>query len=201
MTTYEQACRDAAVAGENKDCAIKAVCIATKQSYQYILGAFRICGRKEGEPTPFAITRRVMKCLDYHLVTIELSSVKGATVRTISRNLERGIYLLRTKDHILCVRNGKAHDWTAGGGYPVKTIDRVERWYCANCGSISNVDQYTLPPAKFYELPRYIRDYFQRHYSTELSTEIMRLYPRNEFRKKRLCENCRFREGRSFLKG
>lgn len=194
MGLYERAVRDSVAVGEHKDCAIKAVSIATGNPYQYILGAFRAFGRKLGQVTPFHSTGRVIQCLDYHLVEVPLSTVTGRTVRTIPKQLPRGIFLLRTSKHILCVKNGKAHDWTAGRGHRVTDIYRVERWYCDICKSTERVEEKVLPPTEFCTLPTYVRKYFHEQFSTRMSYRIRDLYPEKLFRHTKLCACCQKNE-------
>jgi hypothetical protein len=98
---------------EKNDCAVKAVAIVANHPYKYTHRLFAAAGRKSKRATSFYITQKVLKSLGCHIK--RTTRFNARTVRTLERQLPtKGRFLIRTKDHILAVIDGKIIDWTKG---------------------------------------------------------------------------------------
>ena len=203
MNPYEQAQHDSDAAGEDKDCAVRAVSIATGKPYQYVLGAFSVAGRVSGQRSKLFHTQRVLHGLNYVLVEVPLSTIAGSTVRTVPKHLpRRGTFLLGTKGHVLCVQHRKVYDWTEGRLHRVISIHRVERRTCTACNATEGLEQCEFPPVEFFQLPDYVIKYFQAVYSPgSTSYRLHELYRRACFSTKLLCSSCCSAEYEALKKG
>ena len=53
---------------------------------------------------------------------------KGKTIRSIVPHLpSRGVFLIETSSHVLCVRGGQVHDWTDGRRHRITDVHRIIR--------------------------------------------------------------------------
>jgi hypothetical protein len=51
---------------------------------------------------------------------------KGKTIRSITPHLpSRGVFLIETRAHVLCVRAGQVHDWTDGRRHRITHVHRI----------------------------------------------------------------------------
>ena len=51
---------------------------------------------------------------------------KGRTIKSIVPHLpKRGVFLIETSEHVLCVRAGKVHDWTDGRRHRITDVHRI----------------------------------------------------------------------------
>lgn len=150
--TYAMAQFSSAAVGETSDCAVRAVAVATGHDYQFIRGMFHHAGRNFGEGTPDRLTKAVLWRLGYRIDDVPLAEVSGMTVRTIIRQLKsKHTYLLHTKNHVLCVKDGKG-DWTTDRLIRVKAIWLVWRPHCIKCGT-PTIEQYWMPPTDWESVP------------------------------------------------
>lgn len=132
MTIYDTLSKESTIKGENNDCAVKAVAVATDyhEDYDGVHYAFSLCGRRFRKRTSFNITRRVVSALGFELedVTHHFGS---RTIRTLEREIRHrsGGYLVRTggrtTGHLVGVKDGKIIDWTSGRCNRIKEIYRV----------------------------------------------------------------------------
>lgn len=186
MNRFDQLCAESASANESSDCAVKAVASALNVKYQYALGALAATGREPNSATPTGLTDYALSALGWKMIQIPLSDLSGKVVRTVSRNLPRGTYLLRTKNHILCVKNGKIIDSPGLSSKRVTGVYRVEQWRCAVCGTRFSVEERYLPPDSFSELPSSMRRVLLQ-YSFNSGLDY---YAKEECKAKRFCTLC-----------
>jgi len=51
---------------------------------------------------------------------------KGKTIKSITPHLpSRGVFLIETRAHVLCVRGGEVHDWTDGRQHRITHVHRI----------------------------------------------------------------------------
>ena len=51
---------------------------------------------------------------------------KGKTIKSIVPHLpSRGVFLIETRSHVLCVRAGQVHDWTDGRRHRITEVHRI----------------------------------------------------------------------------
>ena len=51
---------------------------------------------------------------------------KGKTIKSIVPHLpKRGVFLIETRSHVLCVRAGQVHDWTDGRRHRITEVHRI----------------------------------------------------------------------------
>ena len=50
---------------------------------------------------------------------------QARTVRTLARELSKGTFIVRTREHVLCLRDGVVHDWTSGRRHQIKAVYEV----------------------------------------------------------------------------
>ena len=51
---------------------------------------------------------------------------KGKTIKSITPHLpSRGVFLIETSSHVLCVRGGEVHDWTDGRRHRITHVHRI----------------------------------------------------------------------------
>lgn len=109
--------------GENNDCAVKAIALATGCAYIEALTMLAEKGRKTGRGTYFhKQTVPVMQELGFAL---ERYYPRSATVRTLTKELKEGTWLVRTSGHILCIKDGECLDWTNGRLHRIVDVHRV----------------------------------------------------------------------------
>lgn len=189
---YDMTHAPSSAAGEKRDCAVRAVSIAIGVDYQFALGALAAHGRKSRDGTPMMITHRTLQGLGWTVANIPLETLKGKTVRTIARELPSdGVFLVRTRSHILCVKHGKAEDWTKGRLFKVEEVLRIDLKRCEVCGVVGNTRPIEIPPDSFSDLPQRMRAYLYRCSFTQLSEyydnlEVKYMCPccNDEFRRK-----------------
>lgn len=108
-------------------CAPLAISVATGRKFGKVRSVLARLGRKHGRGTEMAITARALNVLGYALVFDAESTRRlfDKTVPKATAHLHSGIYLVLVNRHILCVRDGICHDWTATRRHKVKGVYRV----------------------------------------------------------------------------
>lgn len=193
MNLYRKAERGSCAAREDKDCAVRAVTIATGRSYQFVLGAYKCAGRNDRQGVRAWMTKHVLLALGYTLEDVRVTAKTGKTVRTIARLLpRRGTYLIGTKGHVFCYKNGKVHDWSKGRLLRVLAISKVVKKKCEICGlTTDSLEERMFPPARFYSLPREVFTYFTKDgFQDSLSYDLRHLYKEKTFMVRLLCDPC-----------
>lgn len=120
--TYQQLRTVSRSMNENRDCAVRAVAIAANVPYRVAHATLKQLGRKNRRGTPNTVTKQAMKNLGFRL---EEKFFRAKTVRTLERELRRGVYLVWVRGHILAIKNGVVHDWTKGRCHRVKRVIEV----------------------------------------------------------------------------
>ena len=109
---------------ESRDCAVKAISIATGTDYVQVHAMLKAAGRRNRCGTYRHQTDKVIKKLGYEQVDITRQTC-GRTVRTIASELQDGNYLVFVSGHVLCIKHGIAEDWTAGRQHRVKEVMKI----------------------------------------------------------------------------
>lgn len=141
---------------ESNDCTVKALAIATGKTYEQAHGALALRGRnfrkgacmftfwealKDLGFTQKEIYRhsliRISENLNHYLKDDEQKKVnkmkrsrwaKGRTMKSIEPHLpKRGVYVIQTSTHILCVRAGQIHDWTTNRQHRITHVHHITR--------------------------------------------------------------------------
>lgn len=112
---------------EKNDCAVKAVALATGKPYADVRARMMRIGRRPKKGTPIWVTEAVLREYGYKMV-LETRFPHARTPITAARTMpKRGVYLIRTRRHILCYRAGKIQDWTDGRRHRITAIWKIVR--------------------------------------------------------------------------
>jgi len=140
--TFVELTRHTIAHAETNDCAVKAIAAATDAPYTTVLNALYAAGRRPRRGTPMAATEQVMQQLGFRMVPVLMSHfieqypAPHHTLRSVTTHhpdrfrkvwADGQTYLLRTRSHILCVKNGVNLDWTRGKAKRAWRIYRVEK--------------------------------------------------------------------------
>ena len=114
---------------DNNFCAVVAVAVAANKKFCKIKSMLEKEGRKHRQGTPISYTTKVLNKLGYRLERYDGYSWPK-TLTTATRMLpSKGTFLLRTRSHITCIKDGVMEDWAATGSrkrvyaiYQVKEI-------------------------------------------------------------------------------
>lgn len=111
---------------ENRDCAVRAVAIATDYSYEDVHYTFGLCGRKSRRGTPWEVTEKAVRLLRYRMID-KTFAISSRTVRTLERELRWSdhSYLVRVNRHLLPVVKGRVYDWTKGRLHRIIQVHRL----------------------------------------------------------------------------
>ena len=125
MKNYESCSKVAASMGEKKDCAVRAVTMATYQDYEFVWKIFNDLGRKPGCGTPWTLIWKALDKLGRKVENVT-NEYRATTVGQLGRELTKhDNILVSTSGHILCANEGQIHDWTKGRRHRIKAIYRV----------------------------------------------------------------------------
>lgn len=134
---------------------MKAVAIATKSTYEKAHGALALRGRNFGKgvcmdavwkalddlgfDAETVFNRREVEWDDDGWLTTDAQKervkkyrrsrwAKGKTIKSVAGYLpQRGVFLIQTSRHVLCVRAGQVHDWTDGRRHRITKVHRIIR--------------------------------------------------------------------------
>ena len=111
---------------ETNDCAVKAVAIATRISYERVHAVFKKAGRADGQGV--SVSRIKVALMNLGFKAKKLESWKGKTAKTL--DLPRGgDYIALTRNHALAVKFGLVKDWTSERRHRVIEVwEIVERF-------------------------------------------------------------------------
>jgi hypothetical protein len=136
---------------ESNDCTVKALAIATGKTYEQAHGALALRGRNFRKGTTMDVfwlaasdlgfTKKEVYCRFFSDRGHYLSSdnekatkyrrsrwAKGKTIKSIKPHLpKRGVYLIETSDHILCVRAGQVHDWADDRRHRIVKVHHITK--------------------------------------------------------------------------
>ena len=127
--------------GEMNACSVVAVAIATGVNYETAHGKCALRGRSYRKGLCESRMLRAMKDLDFvtepvegnHKMSPTLWRKKFGSSMTIGAMQragiipKRGVYIVFTRSHVLCVRAGQIHDWTSGRRHRVTSVYHVRR--------------------------------------------------------------------------
>jgi hypothetical protein len=124
---YDELIESSKSKGETRDCAVRAVSVAARVSYDKAHEILAAKGRRRRKGTPVDITRVAMESLGFNLTEVT-GRFQAKTIRTLKREIpSEGTFLVRTSGHILCVQDGEVHDWTNGRVHKILTIEQVTK--------------------------------------------------------------------------
>jgi len=141
---------------ESNDCTVKALAIATGKTYEQAHGALALRGRNFRKGTAmfnvfhalrdFGFTEKevyrhsaIQKAEGFYYQNCEKTQeiakkmrrtrwAKGRTIKSIEPHLpKRGVYLIQTSSHVLCVRAGQVHDWTHNRKHRITHVHHITR--------------------------------------------------------------------------
>lgn len=138
---------------EENDCTVKALAIATNSTYEKAHGALALRGRSYrkgvrmeavwgalaefGFEAETVFNRREVEWDDDGWLTTDAQKervkkyrrsrwAKGKTIKSVAGYLpQRGVFLIETRAHVLCVRAGQVHDWTDGRRHRITKVHRI----------------------------------------------------------------------------
>ena len=98
--------------GEHNDCAVRAVCLATRTPYPDVHRLFIDAGRRFRGKTKPGVSELVLSTLGVHLIDERFTP---STVNRCEYELQMSAsYLIWVRGHILAMIDGKVQDWTKG---------------------------------------------------------------------------------------
>jgi hypothetical protein len=101
--------------GENRDCSVRALAIATGRAYAECHTAFAAAGRLPNVGTTVAASRFVHEILG--LTYIETAKPWGyPTLSYFAETHPRGRFILHSNGHAFALVDGVVHDWSGGRG-------------------------------------------------------------------------------------
>lgn len=114
---------------DNNFCAVVAIAVATNKKFCKIRSMLAKEGRKHRKGTPQPYTEKVLNKLGYELVRYDSYSWPK-TLTTATRMLpSKGTFLLRTRSHITCIKDGVMEDWAATGSrkrvYQIQQVKEI----------------------------------------------------------------------------
>lgn len=143
--------------GESNDCTVKALAIATGIPYEQAHGLLALRGRSYRKGTDMSSIWSAMRELGWTATTVvdrkkiefhdrwtalghkmtttdEVKKMRkhrlypAKTIKTLPDYLpSRGIFLVETASHVLCVRAGQIHDWTKNRRHRITKIHQISR--------------------------------------------------------------------------
>ena len=129
MHRFNQLERNMATKGERNDCAVKALAIATRQSYNVAHTALAMHGRDDRAGTYPQQTYAATEMLGFSVREVwnRYDAERGCTVRTVGNKFPKGTYYVHVRGHILALVNGEVEDWTKGQRRDVLRVSKVEQ--------------------------------------------------------------------------
>jgi len=152
---YTRVSKRSAKWGEENDCTVKALAIATNSAYEKAHGALALRGRSFRKGISMNAVWKALDDLGFDAKTVfnrrevewddegwswkEGSKerakkyrrsrwAKGKTIKSVAGHLpQRGVFLIQTSAHVLCVRAGQVHDWTDGRRHRITEVHRIIR--------------------------------------------------------------------------
>ena len=148
-TAYYDLVRAAREKDETKDCAVKAIALATGAKYETVLEMLAAEGRKKKGGTHDRQTREVLRKLGYGMKKmpfIEMrkiikgypkphcNAIKNITTyhprrfpESFTERFTGKVILFFTKSHVACYRDSEMHDWSTNNRLHVTEIYEVKK--------------------------------------------------------------------------
>ena len=125
---YQETSLASALKGENNDCSVKALAIASGKHYDVVHAILKAEGRKDRKgaymPQIMAAANKLgLKCYNITRQRKQWGTVRGI----VSKLRGNRTYLVHTSRHILPVVNGKVEDWTDGRLNRVVTVWQIDK--------------------------------------------------------------------------
>lgn len=128
---YDELRAEGGLFQERKDCAVIALAIACRTTYEAAHEALAKRGRVSGKGTYFlATTAPAVFDLGFKLTRLEDNRQKNGakyTPRTIGKAFPEGYYVCRVRHHVFAMVNGQVLDHAAGRCCRIKEIYRVTK--------------------------------------------------------------------------
>lgn len=106
--------------GENNDCGVKALAVATECSYADCHAALKKHGRKNGKGTFVSQMIKAANDLGFNLIKVDCHH-RG--LRALSRDLpQKGNFVIWVTRHFAGASSGKIHDWSDGRCLRIKQV-------------------------------------------------------------------------------
>ena len=141
---------------ESNDCTVRALAIATGKTYEQAHGALALRGRNHRKGVSMftfwdaladlgftkketyrhsAVQKAENRYYQHCETTQEIAKkmrrtrwAKGRTMKSIEPHLpKRGVYIIQTSRHVLCVRAGQIHDWTHNRKHRITHVHHITR--------------------------------------------------------------------------
>lgn len=113
--------------GEDKDCAVIAVAIATSTPYKTVHKIMADYGRKKGKPTSSYVIRMAVYTLGWKIDFMSSAEGRPKTVKQCDDKLPLGRYLIRTTGHIMAMTGNEVHDHQKGRRFKVREVWKLSR--------------------------------------------------------------------------
>jgi len=127
--------------GEARDCAVRAVTLATGVPYARVHATMGRMGRRNRCGARFSHIEGTVKALGFEMKEIPH---RANIVRKITAELQSGSFLVLVSGHILCVKDGSVQDWTDGRAHRVKKVFEIRQ-----IGAASPVEAQPEPVLHF----------------------------------------------------
>jgi hypothetical protein len=123
---YSTISEESARFGERNDCGVLAVALATDTSYETAHACLAHLGRADRKGTPWNAIWNGLTELGFKAINITRSRKKWGSVSKVAGKLRpTRTYLVHTSKHILCVKGGVVHDWSAERKMRIKTVWQI----------------------------------------------------------------------------
>jgi len=113
---------------ETNDCTVKAWAVVANLSYEDAHDDLRSRGRRHRKGVnmrAMLISLLIQRNLSAVDVTVKWRKKGVKTVTTAAKLDPKGTYLVFVKRHVLAVKGGQIHDWTAGRRHRVNQIYQI----------------------------------------------------------------------------
>lgn len=143
---FEKVCKSSNRWNESNDCTVKALAIAMQKPYEFAHGQLALRGRNYRKGTQMYKVFATLKDNNFTVKTVyqkftaEYGSGeqgkkmrksiwhKAKTIRSLDGNLpQRGVFLVETSSHVLCVRGGEIHDWTKERRHRIVKVSKITK--------------------------------------------------------------------------
>lgn len=136
---YQEITKQSRSIGENNDCSVRAMCVATGESYEDCHAAFELAGRKRGDATWTSMYSPAADLLGYNLIKHDRTNTYYTDCRydwinhcktpiSAEKHLPReGGYILIVDGHAIGARDGSVHDWTRGRRHRILSIFKLRK--------------------------------------------------------------------------
>ena len=112
--------------GENGYCSVIAIAIATGCKFGKAKSMMNKCGRESGKGAYLEQINNALTMGNKGAVMYPMAGRRGFTLMTATRNLpKQGTFLVYTRGHVTCIRDGILEDWSAQSRKSVLSVFKV----------------------------------------------------------------------------